>query len=223
VPSDGAPALSSGKQRAIAEGYFSAVTRVAMQVKSRFWESSGLSGYGSSDDPMELWHTTFGRPGPAGMLLAYFKHDGAREVGALPPERRAADGIRRVARLLLGLEQQVTATAVHVWAEDPCAGGAYLQFLPGQLYELKPHSARAEGRVHFAGDHTSHFPQLDAGRTHVRPSRRRRDPRAFEAFPGTLERTGSVPDLPEHDALPPAVGTDVPSQGTPLSRGFHAH
>jgi hypothetical protein len=94
---------------------------------------------------------------------------------------------------------------------------------PGQLYELKPHFARAEGRVHFAGDHTSHVPQLDAGRTHVRPSRRRRDPRDFEAFPGTLERTGSVPDLPENDSLPPAVGNDVPSQVTHLSRGFHAH
>jgi monoamine oxidase len=152
------PPLSPGKQRAIAEAYFSAVTRVAMQVKSRFWEANGLSGYGSSDDPMELWHTTFDKPGPKGMLVAYFKHDGAREVGSLPPDQRAADGVTRVGRLLSGLEQQVTATAVHVWAEDPWAGGAYLQFLPGQLYDLKPHFAKPEGLVHFAGDHTSHIP-----------------------------------------------------------------
>jgi monoamine oxidase len=152
------PGLSAGKQRAIAEAYFSAVTRVAMQVRSRFWESSGLSGYGSSDDPMELWHTSFDKQGPTGMLLAYFKHDGAREVGAAPPDQRASDGIRRVARLLPGLEQHVTATAVHVWADDPWAGGAYLQFLPGQLYDLKQHFARPEGRIHFAGDHTSHIP-----------------------------------------------------------------
>jgi monoamine oxidase len=152
------PVLSPGKQRAIAEAYFSAVTRVAMQVRSRFWESKGLSGYGSSDDPMELWHTTFDQPGPTAMLLAYFKHDGARDVGAVPPGQRAAEGIRRVARLLPGLEEHVTATADHVWAEDPWAGGAYLQFLPGQLFDLKPHFARPEGRIHFAGDHTSHIP-----------------------------------------------------------------
>jgi monoamine oxidase len=152
------PPLSPGKQRAIQEAYFSAVTRVAMQVKSRFWEASGLSGYGSSDDPMELWHTTFDRPGPLAMLLAYFKHDGARELAELAPEERAAAGIARVGRLLPGVEREVVASAVQAWAKDPWAGGAYLQFLPGQLYELKPHFARPEGRVHFAGDHTSHIP-----------------------------------------------------------------
>jgi monoamine oxidase len=152
------PPLSAGKQRAITEAYFSAVTRVAMQVRSRFWEASGLSGYGSSDDPMELWHTTFDRPGPLGMLLAYFKHDGARELAELPEEARAAAGIARVGRLLPGVEQQIVASAAHAWAKDPWAGGAYLQFLPGQLYDLKPHFARPEGRVHFAGDHTSHIP-----------------------------------------------------------------
>ncbi len=152
------PPLSAGKQRAIAEAYFSAVTRVAIQVKTRFWEAAGLSGYGSSDDPLELWHTTFDREGPEGMLVAYVKHDGAREIGALAPEARAASGIERVARLLPGLEKHVIASTVKVWAEDPWAGGAYLQFLPGQLYDLKPHFARSEGRIHFAGDHTSYLP-----------------------------------------------------------------
>jgi monoamine oxidase len=152
------PPLSAGKRRAIEEAYFSAVTRVAIQVRTRFWESSGLSGYGSSDDPMELWHTTYDRPGPEGMLVAYFKHDGAREIAAVPSESRAAHAIERVARLLPGLEKQVIASVVKVWAEDPWAGGAYLQFLPGQLYDLKPHFARPEGRIHFAGDHTSHLP-----------------------------------------------------------------
>ncbi|HEY3499691.1 MAG TPA: NAD(P)/FAD-dependent oxidoreductase [Polyangiaceae bacterium] len=152
------PPLSEGKQRAIQEAYFSAVTRVAMQVDSRFWEASGLSGYGSSDDPLELWHTSFDRPGPEGMLVAYFKHDGARALAAVAPDARAAEGIRRVAQLLPGLERHVIASQVKVWADDPWAGGAYLQFLPGQLYDLKPHFARPEGRVHFAGDHTSHIP-----------------------------------------------------------------
>ena len=152
------PPLSPGKQRAIEEAYFSAVTRVGIQVGTRFWESSGLSGYGSSDDPMELWHTTFDRPGPQGILVGYFKHDGARELAALAPESRAAHGIERIARILPGLEKHVIASTVKVWAEDPWAGGAYLQFLPGQLYDLKPHFARPEGRIHFAGDHTSHLP-----------------------------------------------------------------
>ena len=84
------PELSAGKRRAIDEAYYSAVTRVAVQVGTRFWEASGLSGFASSDDPMELWHTTFDEPGPEGMLVAYFKHDGAREIAAVAPEARTA-------------------------------------------------------------------------------------------------------------------------------------
>jgi monoamine oxidase len=152
------PPLTAGKQRAIQEAYFSAVTRVALQVGTRFWEASGLSGFGVSDDPMELWHTTFDRPGPQGMLLGYFKHEGARQLAAIAPDARAASAIERIGRILPGLENHVVASAVKVWAEDPWAGGAYLQFLPGQLYDLKPHFASPEGRVHFAGDHTSHLP-----------------------------------------------------------------
>ncbi len=152
------PPLSPGKRRAIDEAYFSAVTRVGIQVKTRFWESSGLSGFATSDDPMELWHTTFDKPGPQGMLLGYFKHDGAREIAALPAVERPQNAIERIARMLPGLEKHVVASIVKVWAEDEWAGGAYLQFLPGQLYDLKPHFASVEGRVHFAGDHTSHIP-----------------------------------------------------------------
>ncbi len=152
------PPLSAGKRRAIEEAYFSAVTRVGIQVGTRFWETSGLSGYAASDDPMELWHTTFDKPGPQGILVGYFKHDGARQLAALPPEARRPQAIERIARLLPGLEKHVVASVVKVWAEDPWAGGAYLQFLPGQLYDLKPHFARPEGRIHFAGDHTSHLP-----------------------------------------------------------------
>jgi monoamine oxidase len=152
------PPLSEGKQRAMAEVYFSDVTRVALQVDSRFWEPNGLSGYGVSDDPMELWHPTFDKPGPTGILLGYFKHEGARGIARVPAEGRAADAIRRIGKLLPGLERHAVASAVKVWAEDPWAGGAYMQFLPGQLYAMKPHLARPEGRVHFAGDHTSHLP-----------------------------------------------------------------
>jgi monoamine oxidase len=152
------PPLSPGKRRAIDEAYFSSVTRAAFQVETRFWEPNGLSGFGASDDPMELWHTTFDQPGPRSILLAYFKHDGARAVAAVPSDARVSEAMTRVSHLLPGLEKHVTASIVKVWAEDPWAGGAYLQFLPGQLYDLKPHFARPEGRVHFAGDHTSHLP-----------------------------------------------------------------
>lgn len=44
------------------------------------------------------------------------------------------------------------------WDEDPFARGAYAWFRPGQMAELGRMLASVEGRVHFAGDHTSHRP-----------------------------------------------------------------
>jgi monoamine oxidase len=41
---------------------------------------------------------------------------------------------------------------------DPFQRGAYSFFKPGQLIGLAPHLATREGRLRFAGDHTSHRP-----------------------------------------------------------------
>lgn len=41
------------------------------------------------------------------------------------------------------------------WDEDEWARGASAFYKPGQMTSLLPHVARPEGRVHFAGEHTS--------------------------------------------------------------------
>jgi monoamine oxidase len=44
-------------------------------------------------------------------------------------------------------------------ARDPWTNGAYAAFLPGQYTRLWGYTGRAEGRVHFAGEHTSTYSQ----------------------------------------------------------------
>jgi monoamine oxidase len=41
------------------------------------------------------------------------------------------------------------------WAEDPWVGGAYSYYRVGQASTYGPLAAATEGRVHFAGEHTS--------------------------------------------------------------------
>lgn len=41
------------------------------------------------------------------------------------------------------------------WDEDEWSRGAYAWFKPGQMISLMPYIARPEGRVYFAGEHTS--------------------------------------------------------------------
>jgi monoamine oxidase len=42
-----------------------------------------------------------------------------------------------------------------LWTLDPWTNGSYAAFLPGQYTRFWGFTGRAEGRVHFAGEHTS--------------------------------------------------------------------
>jgi monoamine oxidase len=55
-----------------------------------------------------------------------------------------------------------------VWDEQPYQRGAYAMYTRGQFASLWPHAATPEGRIHFAGEHTSSWPgwmqgALDSG------------------------------------------------------------
>ncbi|NOU91516.1 hypothetical protein GC102_38190 [Paenibacillus sp. LMG 31460] len=41
------------------------------------------------------------------------------------------------------------------WSKDPQSLGCFAMYTPQQATELGPYIALPEGRVHFAGDHTS--------------------------------------------------------------------
>jgi monoamine oxidase len=75
---------------------------------------------------------------------------GSDRVEAL---RRHIDG-----QLLPGLAaSEVIANAEKVWQDDPWAGGAWGWTQPHQMGALYQTMRRPEGRVHFAGEHTSVF------------------------------------------------------------------
>lgn len=40
------------------------------------------------------------------------------------------------------------------WQQDPLAGGAWANWAPGQATRLAKACAAAQGRIHFAGEHT---------------------------------------------------------------------
>jgi len=57
-----------------------------------------------------------------------------------------------------GTRRSLIAFASKCWSSDPFQGGAYAYFKVGQMTTLPSVLARPEGRLHFAGDHTSHRP-----------------------------------------------------------------
>jgi monoamine oxidase len=98
------------------------------------------------------------QPGTKGILGAYASNDVARRITALSEAERLRSFVDGAETVHPGAKAHFVRGITHCWDEDPFARGAYAWFAPGEMTELGPAMASAEGRVHFAGDHTSARP-----------------------------------------------------------------
>jgi monoamine oxidase len=153
------PAFSPLKQRAIAEALSTSVTRTFLQCRTRFWTANGLSGGASTDLPVtSLSHVTNDQPGPRAILESYTAGANARRLAQMPIGDRLDFVVDHSGRIFPELRSQFEGGTSISWGTDPWAKGAYAWFKPGQLALLPPRANAPEGRVHFAGDHTSALP-----------------------------------------------------------------
>ena len=153
------PAFSPLTQRAIVEALSTSVTRTFLQCRTRFWTAGGLSGGASTDLPVtSLSHVTHTQPGSRAILESYTAGANARRLAAMPLDERLAFVVDQGTRIFPELRSQFEGGTSISWGSDPWAKGAYAWFKPGQLALLPPRADQAQGRVHFAGDHTSAFP-----------------------------------------------------------------
>jgi monoamine oxidase len=148
------PAWSPAKKAAVTGMTYASVTRNYLQYATRFWEKEQNSGFALTDDPLEVWAPTWDQPGPQGLLMTYAINERAqREAAQAVPERsrNAQASLRR----LFGTPSKLVASASVVWDEEPFSLGAYCAYGPGQMASILPAVATSEGRVFFAGEHTS--------------------------------------------------------------------
>ena len=149
-----APAFSEGKQRAIRELSYNSVTRVYVQTRTRAWLDQGLSGFANTDLPIgTVWDCAEGQPGVRGILECYASGERARQLAALAEPQRVRTATENLEKLFgdAGYGKSVSVA----WDADPLARGAFAWFKRGQMAALLPHIANREGRVFFAGEHTS--------------------------------------------------------------------
>ncbi len=150
------PPFSPEKTRAIRELNYEPIARVFLQTRTRYWEREGLNGFGITDLPEEVWHPTHDQPGPRGILLSYMFGEQGRDITRMKHDEARIRFIREhLATVLPGLRENFEGGATKIWQDDPWARGAVAYPAPGQMIGLIPHTARPEGRVHFAGEHTS--------------------------------------------------------------------
>lgn len=151
-----APAFSAAKARAIRELAYTAVTRVFLQFRSKPWTAENMFVLTTTDLPVKwLFEHTAGQPGGRGILEAQAVGAEAQRLGAMAEEQRIGVALSCVDQVFPGAAREYERGTSKCWHCDPWARGAFAYFRPGEMLALRPHIAGAEGRVHFAGDHTS--------------------------------------------------------------------
>jgi monoamine oxidase len=156
------PAFSEPKMKAI-EGYELAhCSRLYLQTKTRFWRKDplgalgGLNMVGTDTLAERIWNTSQLQPDPTmGMLQSYMFDENALAFSRLEPKDRLARWTQLTSRFLPDLPNQIAASYQKVWHDDPWQKGAFAFMKPGEFKTMWPAARRAEGRVHFAGEHTS--------------------------------------------------------------------
>jgi monoamine oxidase len=149
------PELAADRQRTIAELPYFEATRILVQTYSRFWHDTGLSGYARTDQPAEVWDATYDMPGRAGILGATVGGEIGHRLLPVSPDVAVSRG-RDIVGVPFPKALTSTQTVVaHRWALEPWSKGAFAVFHPGQMTAMMPAIAKPEGRLHFAGEHTS--------------------------------------------------------------------
>lgn len=149
------PALSAAKRSAVDQVGSLPMARVFLQSRQRFWLVRGETGWASSDDPMDIWDYTRDQPGVRGILGAYLSGRMALQVSALDAQSRGPFVLERMERVHPGIREHAEVSASYSWISDPWALGASASFDVGQVSAHYQSLRRPEGRIHFAGEHTS--------------------------------------------------------------------
>ncbi len=146
-------ALSRAKRRAIEDVGSTSVTRTFLQCARRFWGE--LRSVDTDLPIMQLMDATSGQEGETGILESYANGAHARALAELPEGERL-DAVRLdVERVFPGSSAAFLRGASFCWDDDPHARGGYAWFRPGQMAAHLDVLRAAEGRLHFAGEHTS--------------------------------------------------------------------
>jgi monoamine oxidase len=153
---DISPRFSHEKQQAIEQLPYTSVARTYLQTRKKFWLDEGLSGSATTDmSNMLVFDGAPNQTGTRGILESYIAGPQARQLTAMKESERLSSVLGLVEKVHPRVRQNFEVGTTKCWDEDEWARGAYAWYKPGQMSSLLPHVARAEGRVHFAGEHAS--------------------------------------------------------------------
>ena len=147
--------LSNAKAQAIRDQHYSRTVKVFLQTRTRFWLKDGLSGHVTTDLPIERLTPDPGAdPGARGALTAYPIGGYTSALEQMSEAERVTAAREQAQQIFPELSSSFEGGVAHCWGLDPWQRGAFALHAPGQIGFIET-LARPEGRIHFAGEHTS--------------------------------------------------------------------
>ncbi|SFF57129.1 monoamine oxidase [Halobacillus alkaliphilus] len=134
--------------------------KIGIEFRHRFWEKAGV-GNAISDQPSRFSYIPsqgIGTGGPAVLLASYSWGQDAILWASLPHDEMVRELLNDLSKIYGKIVYQEFMTAFsYNWSLDEYSAGAFTLFLPGQGQDFSEVIRQPEGRLHFAGEHTSSF------------------------------------------------------------------
>jgi monoamine oxidase len=147
--------ISATKAGAIREQNYSQTAKVFLLSPTRFWLAAGFSGSVTTDLPIERLPPEPGTEVDArGALGAYPIGPYCATLSQMTEAERVAAAFAQARQIFPELANSFEGGVSHCWGLDPWQHGAFALHTPGQIGFLDT-LAKAEGRIHFAGEHAS--------------------------------------------------------------------
>ena len=153
------PAFSSGKMKCIQELSYGHVMKIAMQYTIRFWDQTGSLGQRVFTDTRlrRIYHMSIDQPGPRGILMSFTSGEDAENLGKLSEKDRLTAALEEVTKIWPEAPGFFEGAVTKYWNEDPWIKGSYSFTGVGQDQDFLDLAKKPEGRIFFAGEHTSPF------------------------------------------------------------------
>jgi monoamine oxidase len=151
------PSLSPAKTKCIATLAYGHVMKLAMQYQRRFWDEPESLGQRVFTDTLlrRVYHFSIDQPGPRGILMSFTSGADAETLGRMSDGERVRTALQEATKIWPEAPRQFEGGAVKYWNEDPWIRGSYSFEGVGQARDYLQIAAAPEGRLHFAGEHTS--------------------------------------------------------------------
>lgn len=153
----GRAGFSPRKQKAIRELGMGRNCKLQLQFDARTWTALRATGETRVDTAFQTsWEVTRAQPGACGILNCFSGGSTATRAGEGETGDRVREALAALDAALPGVAAHYNGRAIrNAWERYPWTRGSYALFKPGQYTTLNGALDTSEGRVHFAGEHTS--------------------------------------------------------------------